>query len=88
MRLGILNPLLKDLFRLFNKLPMQINRICLDASIGVILAEDKLRRLAVVFLHFATVGLALLGELLGPRAVAAGVCFLGLHRVSSTGGAR
>ena len=87
MRLRILDPLFEDLLRFFNKLPMQIDRIRLDASVGVILAEDELRRLAVVFLHFATVRFALLGEFLGHGAVAAGVGFLGLHRVSSTGGA-
>jgi hypothetical protein len=64
---------------------MQINRIGLNTSIGIVLAEDKLGRLLVVFLHLATVCLALLRQLFGARPIAAGVCFLGLFsRLVST----
>lgn len=57
---------------------MEINGIRLNASIGVILPEDKLGRLLVVFVHFATMRLALLRQFLGLRAIAARVGFLRL----------
>lgn len=75
MRLGILNALFEDILRLLNKLPMQINRISRYTPIGVIFAEDKLRRLLVVLVHLAPMGLALLGKLLCARAIAALVGF-------------
>jgi hypothetical protein len=78
MRFSIFNALLQNILRLLDKLSMQIDRIGLNASIGVVLAEDKFGRLLVVFLHLATVRLALLRQLFGARAIAAGVCFLGL----------
>lgn len=81
MRLGILDPLLEDILRLLDELPMQIDRISRDAPVGVVLAEDKFRRLLVVLVHLAPVGLALLGELFCARAIAALVGFsrLGLR---------
>lgn len=82
MRLRILDPLLKDLLSLLNKLSMQINGISLYTAIGVILPENELRRLFVVLLHLAPMRLALLGEVLGRRAIAARVRFLGLSGVS------
>lgn len=78
MRLGVLDALLQNLLGLLDELPVQIDGVGRDASVGIVLAEDKLRRLSVVFLHFAAVGFALLGELFGARAIAARVCFLGL----------
>lgn len=78
MGFGVFNPLLEDLLRLLNKLAVKIDRVGFDAVAGVILAEDELRRLLVVLLHLATVGLSPLGQLLGSGAVAAGVGFLGL----------
>ena len=81
MRLGILDPLFQDLLSLLNELPVQINGVCLDAPVGIVLAEDKLRRLSVILLHLAAVCLSLLGELLGGGAIAARVGLLGLARV-------
>lgn len=81
MRLGILDPLFQDLLSLLNELPVQINGVCLDAPAGIVLAEDKLRRLSVILLHLAAVCLSLLGELLGAGAIAARVGFLRLARV-------
>lgn len=78
MRLGVSNALLQNLLRLLDELSMQIDRIGVNASIGVVLAEDELGRLLVVFLHLATVLLALFRQLFGARTIAAGVCVLGL----------
>ena len=78
MRLGILDPLFQDLLSLLSELAVQINGVGIDASVGVVLAEDELGRLFVVLLHLAAVGLALLGELLGAGAIAARVGFLRL----------
>jgi hypothetical protein len=55
---------------------VQIYGVGLDAPVGVVLAENELRRLSVVLLHLAAVGLTLLGELLSGGAIAAGVGFL------------
>lgn len=81
MRLGILDPLFQDLLSLLNELSVQIDGVCLDAPAGIVLAEDKLRRLSVILLHLAAVCLSLLGELLGAGAIAARVGFLRLARV-------
>lgn len=81
MRLGILDPLFQDLLSLLNELPVQIDSVCLDAPASIVLAEDKLRRLSVIFLHLAAVCLSLLGELLGAGAIAARVGILRLVRV-------
>lgn len=78
MRLGVLDALLQNLFGLLDELPVQIDRVGRDAPVGVVLAEDKLRRLSVILLHLASVGLALLGELFGGRAIAARVGFFRL----------
>lgn len=64
----VLDALLEDLLRLLDELPVQIDRV--GRHVGVVLAEDELRRLSVVLLHLAAVRLALLGQLLGQRAVA------------------
>jgi hypothetical protein len=61
----ILDPLLENIFRFLDKLPMQINRVGVYPALGVILPKDKLRRLAVVLVHLAAVGFALLGEFFG-----------------------
>ena len=81
MRLGVLNPLFQDLLGLLDELPVQIDGICLNAPAGIVLTEDKLRRLFVVLLHLAAVGLSLLGELLGAGAIPVRVGFLRLVRV-------
>lgn len=66
----ILDPLLQDLLRLLDILPMQIDRVRRDSSVGVVLAEDKLGRLPVILLHLPAMLLAFLGELLSQSAVA------------------
>jgi hypothetical protein len=78
MRLGVLDPLFQDLLGLLDELTVQIDGVGLDAPVGVVLAEDELRRLSVVLIHLAAVGLALLGELLGGGAIAARVGVLRL----------
>lgn len=60
MRFGIFNALLQNILSLLDKLAMQIDRVGLHAPVGVVLAEDKLRRLLVVFFHLAPMRLALL----------------------------
>lgn len=79
MALRIFDPLLENILRLFNKLPMQINRVGINPSRRVILPEDKLGCLPVVLVHLAPVRFALLAEFLGAGAIARGVCFLGLR---------
>ena len=82
MRLGILDALFEDLLRLLNELSAQIDRIGRNTSIGVVLPENKLGSLLIVLLHLATVGLSLLGELLGAGAIAVRVGILRLKGVS------
>lgn len=60
MRFGVSNALLQNLFRLLDELTMQVDRVCLSAPVGIVLSEDKLGRLLVVFFHLAPVRLALL----------------------------
>jgi hypothetical protein len=81
MRLGILDALFEDFLGLLDKLAVQINRVGLNAPVGIILAEDKLRRLPVVLLHLTAMRLSLLGELFGAGAIAARVRFLRLMGV-------
>lgn len=78
MRLRVSNALLQNLLRLLDKLAMQIDRIGLDAPVGIVLAENKLGRLLVVFLHLAPVRLAFFGQLFGARAITIVVRFFGL----------
>ena len=82
MRLGILDALFQDLLRLFDELTVQIDRVGLHSSIGVVFPENKLGCLPVIFLHLATVSLTLLGELLGAGSVAIRVRLLRLSGVS------
>ena len=78
VRFRILNPLLENLLSLFDELSVQIDGVRRDTPVGVVLAEDELRRLLVVFFHLAPVGFALFGEFFGLGAIAAGVGFLRL----------
>jgi hypothetical protein len=82
MRFGVADALFQNLLGLFDKLPMQVDGVGWDAPAGVVLAEDKLGRLLVIFLHLATMRLTLLGELLRGRAITARVCFFRLRLVS------
>lgn len=75
MRLGILDALLQNLLSLLDKLPMQINGIRRYAAVGVVLTEDKLRRLLVVRVHLATMRFPLVGKSFRARAIAALVGF-------------
>jgi hypothetical protein len=65
MALRILDSLLEDILRLLDKLAMKINRVGIYPTRSVVLPEDKLRRLAVVLVHLAAVGFALLGKFFG-----------------------
>jgi len=80
MRLGVADALLQNLLGLLDKLSMQVNGVGGDAPVGVVLAENELGRLLVVFFHFATMRLALLGELLCAGAITARIGFLRLRR--------
>lgn len=80
VRLGVADALFQNLLGLLDKLPVQVNGIGGNAPAGVVLAEDELRRLLVVLLHLAAMRLALLGELLRGRAIAARVGFFRLRR--------
>jgi hypothetical protein len=77
-RLGVADALLKDVLGLFDKLPVQVDGVLGDAAGRVVLAEDELGRLLVVLGLLLLVPLTLVRELLGTRAVAALVCFVGL----------
>lgn len=74
MLLRIFNPLLQDPLGLLDELPMQINRIRSDPLGVIVLTEDEIRRLPVVRVHLGGVLLALLGQLVRSRAIAALVC--------------
>jgi hypothetical protein len=67
------NPLLQNVLGLFHELSMQINHVAL--LMCVVLPEDEVRRLLVVFSHLRAVRLALVGELLRARTIAAIVGF-------------
>lgn len=82
VRLGVADALFQNLLGLLNELTVQVNGVFRDASAGVILTEDELRRLSVVLFHLATMRLALFGELLRSRAITARVGFLRLRLVS------
>ena len=78
MCLSVLDPLFQDLLRLLDELPVEIDRVGRDTSIGVVLAEDELRGLLVVLLHLAAVGLSFLRELLGAGSITARIGVLRL----------
>jgi hypothetical protein len=80
MRLRIFNALLQNILRLLNKLSMQINRIGRYTSASIVLPENKLRRLSIIFLHLAPVRLSLLGVLLSASAITVRVRFLRLKK--------
>lgn len=54
----------------FDELAVQIDAIGIDTAGGVVLTEDVVGRLVVVFLHLGIVGLALVGQFLCSGAVA------------------
>lgn len=62
--------LLENALRLFDELAVQIDAIGFDTAGGVVLAEDVIGRLVVVFPHLGVVSLALVGQFLRSGAVA------------------
>lgn len=83
--LRILNAFFQDVLGLLHKLAVQVNRILGNTATSIVFAENELRGLLVILLHLATMGLSLLGELLGPCAVAIRV---GFFRLGSSQGQR
>lgn len=76
----ILNPLLKNIFRLLDKLAVQINRVLRHSTQSIVFAEYEFRGLFVVVLHSAAVLFAFFRELFGAGAVAVFVGLFTLHR--------
>lgn len=75
---------LEDALSLLDKLAVQVDRVGLDAPVGVVLAEDEVGGLLVVVVHAGGVRLALVGELLCGGAIAVFIGLAGLDkRVSS-----
>lgn len=77
--LGVADALLENLLGFFDKLAVQIDGVAGDLTYSVVLAEDELGSLLVVFVGFGCVGLALLRQLMRRAAVAALVGLLGLR---------
>lgn len=69
MLLSILDALLQNILSLLDKQSMQINGIVRNTSRGVVLAEDKLRRLLVVLIAIGLMAFALLRKIVGSAAV-------------------
>ena len=80
MRLSILlrisYPLLKYLLCLLYELPMQVNSVVRDSAWCIVLPEDQVRRLLVVLIHFCSMLLAFLRELVRSCPIATLVCLL------------
>lgn len=70
VRLGVADALLEDVLGLLDKLAVQVDRVGRHAPVGVVLAEDKLRRLLVVLFHLGPVPFAFLGERVRRRPIA------------------
>ena len=83
--LRIPNPLLQNLLRLLNKLPMQIQRIPIHAPHSIVLPQDVIRRLLIVLVHHCAVALALVRKRVRCRAIAAFVGFVRLMDLSEFG---
>jgi hypothetical protein len=78
--LRVLDALLQDPLGLLDELPVQVDGIGVDAAGCVVLAEDEVRGLLVVRFHLDGVLLALLGQLVGRRAIASLVCLVRLRK--------
>lgn len=65
-----LDALFKHILGFLNEQPVQINSVVLDTAIGVVFAENVVARLTIIFLHFRSVLLSFLGQLVGACAVA------------------
>jgi len=72
------DPIFKNLLRLVDELPVQVDGVRRDPAGGVILAKDVLGGLPVVVIHLGSVGLPLVGKGLGGAAVAGRVGCSGL----------
>ena len=68
----VLYPLLKNILRFLDELPMQIDCVGWDAPLSVVLAEYEFRGLFVVLLHACAVVFAFLRE--GVRGSAVALC--------------
>lgn len=62
--------LFENALRLFDELAVQVDAVGVDTAGGVVLPEDVVGSLVVVFLHLGIVGLALVGQFLRSGAVA------------------
>lgn len=74
---------LEDALGLLDELAVQVDRVGLDAPVGVVLAEDEVGGLLVVVVHAGGVRLALVGELLCGSAIAVFIGLTGLDRRSA-----
>lgn len=72
------NALLENALRLFDELSVKVDAVTVDTAGGIVLAEDVVGSLAVVFLHLGIVGLALVGQFLCSSTVA---IFVGAFRL-------
>lgn len=71
--------LLEDALGLLDELAVEIDRVGLDATLGIVFAEDVFGGLLVVVVHLGGVRLALVGELLGSGAIAVFIGLSGLE---------
>lgn len=76
MLLRVFYSRLKDVFRLFHKLPVQIDRVRIHAPFGIVLTEDVVGSLFVVLVDHGTMSLPLLAQRMRRLAVAALVCLV------------
>lgn len=70
VRLRVADALLEYVLGLLDKLAVQVDRVGRHPPVGVVLAEDKLRRLPVVLLHLGPVRFPFLGERVRRRPIA------------------
>lgn len=72
------NALFENALRLFDELSVKVDAVAVDTAGGIVLAEDVVGSLAVVFLHLGIVGLALVGQFLCSGTV---TIFVGAFRL-------
>lgn len=72
----IFNPLLKDILCLLYKLPVEVNCIVCNPPRRIILAKYEIGRLLIVLIHFRSVRLALLRQLMRLTSIAALICLM------------
>jgi len=76
--LRILDALLHDRFRFFDKLAVKIDGIAVYLADCIVLAKDELGRLSVVVVCLLRMLLSLLGHLVCASAISTSVCLLRL----------